>query len=267
MSDKIQWKRSIQQDGIEQGNLPDPKKLVINVESTMFGGSVMFSIRNENLQRVSEFDIEPGWDYPLDNSLKKVAPSQSGVASSIDPYPDMFGYQFLFRSKGKVNIGMIVDAEDNGELYIRGNYLYVTETYSKFNRNVAKYQLVKGLNNIKINSLSELLSPYANTDIVCFASNVKCHVSKCYNYCDLEIDHYIEPKVYQDIVLDYSFVDNLDAKCIKHNGTAWVDDAGFILNDHDQQQLNSIKFVDDCIIQSYNISSPSRFQVTFDISE
>lgn len=262
MPDKIQWKRSIQQDGSIQGSLPDPKKLVINVQSVMYISPVMFSIRNENLQRVSEFDIEPGWDYPLDNSLKKYSPAKTGTKSDIEQYPDMLGGGFLFYNKNSIKIGMIVNAESSGELYIRGNDYNIRETYVDNNKTV--YKLTKGINNITITSF-DTLTPM--NFIVCFASNVKCHVSNCYIYYDSDLDHYIEPKVYQDVVLEYCFNDHENAKCIKHNGTNWVDNTGYILSEHDQQQLNSMKFADDCIIQSYNNASPVTLQLTFEISE
>ena len=262
MPDKIQWRRSAQQDGVEQGCLPDPKKLVINRQSYMYISPVMFSIRNENLQRISEFDIEPGWDYPLDNSLKKYSPAKNGTNSDIEQYPDMLGCGFLFYNKNDIKIGMVVNAESGGELYVRGNDYNTYETSLDTNKIV--YKLAKGINNIATMPFNKL-APL--NFVACFASNVKCHVSNCYIYYNSELDHYIEPKVYQDVVLEYCFNDHSDAKCIKHNGSNWVDDTGYILSEHDQQQLNSIKFVDGCIIQSYNNASPVTLQLTFDISE
>lgn len=218
----------------------DPKKLIIycnGISSHMDENiPVMFSLHNQNLQDVSDFDIDPDYDYPLNKSDIKFDQYVSEHANKLTV--GLIGGNFIKRRQGKLRIVMTITSDSEGELFVRSNFANLTdkseqlETYSK------SYKFNTGTTNLDF-VLDDI--QFHPMNAVCFGASVNCHISNCYVYSDIEIDDFIESKS-QDIVLDYYFTEK--DQYIKHDGTNWVDSNGTILDDHDQQQLNSLNFDD-----------------------
>ena len=219
----------------------DPKRLIIRcngISSHMDENiPVMFSIHNQNIQDISDFDIDPNYDYPLNKSNIKFNQYVSEHANKLAV--GLIGGNFIKRRKGQLRIGMIVTSDSDGELYIRSNFANLTDKSEPFETYSKSYKFNSETTNLDFVLDDDQFHPM---NVVCFGASVKCHISNCFVYSDPDIDNFIEPKS-QDIVLDYYIVQ--EDQYIKYNGTNWVDSNGNSLSEHDQQQLNSIDFSDD----------------------
>lgn len=253
MSDKIQWKRSAQQYGVEQGSLPDPKKLMIycnyipSISGIKDNTPVMFSIHNQNFQDISDFDMEPEYDYPFNKSNLKWEKYSANKVFTLSV--GLIGGNFIKLHRGKVKVGMLLESQSDGELYVRNSYANLNNTGILMGGWSETYSFTKGVNKISFILDTKTFSPL---NVVCFGCSVNCHVSKCFIYCedDIKLDEYIKPKS-QDIVLDHYFTQK--GQYIKYNGTNWVDQDNTELSEHDQQQLNSIQFTNDSNIVGIDV--------------
>lgn len=253
MPDKIQWKRSIQQDESIQGSLPDPKKLVIycnyisSIAKLEDNTPVMFSIHNQNFQDISDFDMEPEYDYPFNKSNLKWEKYDVNKVFTLSV--GLIGGNFIKLHRGKVKVGMSLESQSDGELYVRNSYANLSNTGVPLGGRSETYSFTKGTNKISFILDTKQFSPL---NVVCFGTSANCHISKCFIYCedDIKLDEYIKPKS-QDIVLDHYFIKK--GQYIKYDGVNWIDQDNNKLSEHDQQQLNSIQFTDNSNIVGIDV--------------
>lgn len=256
MSETIQTQSAFQ----PRPNL-DPKKLIIRCNGTSSHMDenipVMFSIHNQNLQDISDFDIDPNYEYPLNKSNLKFNQYVSEHANKLTV--GLIGGNFIKRCKGQVRIGMTITSESDGELYIRSNFANLTDKSEQWETYSKSYKFNSGTTNLDF-VLDDI--QFHPMNVVCFSASIKCHISNCFVYSDIDIDNFIEPKS-QDIVLDYYFTE--EYQYIKYDGTNWVDSTGTVLSEHDQQQLNSIQFTNDSNIVGVDVFDGTY--LSFELSE
>lgn len=245
MSDKIQWKRSIQQDGIDQGSLPDPKKLVIKGGHPTVARNPSFTVYNRNFHRVSKMTLKSDQMYYFGSDTiltynKSIGPQcyyVDKVEKSLDVFPSVIINNDTFRMHAKCSNDAIIT--------VYPSYLTTEDEIIPFGING-----VKSVNNdgiislelIKTDSMNICPEWFTMRGSTIITTDKDCELSDIYCYWNDDLNQYIESK-YQDIDLDCQLTSS-DVIEFDYNHSKWVWNNGE-LSESDQEKLNTIEFYED----------------------
>lgn len=245
MSDKIQWKRSIQQDGSIQGRLPDPKKLVIRGGHPTVARNPSFTIYNRNFHRVSKMTLKAGQKYYFgtDNVLmynEMIGPEcfkVDNIEKSLDIAPsiiinnDTFHLVAKCSNDANVNVAYSYITTEDIQVPLGINWISSNNVNNTINLNLSVTDNMK--------RLPEWFTMRGSTII---KSDKDCELSDIYCYWNDDLDSFIESK-YQDIDLECQLTAADEIK-YDFDRDGWVWNNGD-LSDSDQEKLNSMEFYED----------------------